>query len=148
MKSSITFTRKYFSKLTPAVLLLIAIFTGSLFIFGIIIHEVLIEKEEVFDIHVFNFFSAHIINSSLTGVMKTVTNFASASFLQISYGLLIIVYLAYRDYKRTVEIAIIGSGGFLVNYFLKVNFHRPRPPHPLIDPLMNFSFPSGHATSG
>jgi undecaprenyl-diphosphatase len=31
---------------------------------------------------------------------------------------------------------------------MKLSFRRVRPPNPLIDPLHNFSFPSGHATSG
>ena len=44
-----------------------------------------------------------------------------------------------------MEAAIIGIGGFLVNYFMKISFRRIRPPDPLIEPLHDFSFPSGHA---
>jgi membrane-associated phospholipid phosphatase len=79
--------------------------------------------------------------------MKFVTYFASATFLQIAYAALVFLFLFRKDWKRAVEIAIIGLGGFAVNYFIKVSFHRSRPPHPLIGQLHNFSFPSGHATS-
>lgn len=35
----------------------------------------------------------------------------------------------------------------MFDHFMKLSFHRLRPPNPLIDKLVNFSFPSGHATS-
>ncbi|WP_121355982.1 phosphatase PAP2 family protein [Flavisolibacter nicotianae] len=126
---------------------LLALFAGALFLFAFVAHEVLWEKEEAVDNSIFNFLSAHVISDGLTGFMKTVTYFASATFLQIAYGCLFILYLALKNIKRAFEIAAIGVGGFLVNYLMKLSFHRIRPAHPLIDPLNNFSFPSGHATS-
>lgn len=111
------------------------------------VHEVLWEKEEAVDNRIFIFLSSHVVNDGLTGFMKTVTYFASATFLQIAYGFLFLLYLILKNVKRAFEVAAIGLGGFLVNYFMKLAFHRTRPPHPLIDPLNNFSFPSGHATS-
>ena len=80
--------------------------------------------------------------------MKVITYFASATILQIGYAVLILLYLILKNYKRAIEIAVIGIGGFLVNYLMKLFFHRVRPPNPLIEPLQDFSFPSGHATSG
>lgn len=111
------------------------------------IHEVLWEKEEAVDNYIFNFLSAEVINPGLTNFMKGVTYFASATFLQIAYAVLFVFYLFIKNFKRALEIAAIGIGGFLVNYFMKLTFHRSRPPNPLINPLHNFSFPSGHATS-
>ena len=58
-----------------------------------------------------------------------------------------LIYLLFKNWKRALEIAAIGIGGFVVNYLMKLSFHRLRPPNPLIDKLENFSFPSGHATS-
>ncbi|HYH14083.1 MAG TPA: phosphatase PAP2 family protein, partial [Flavisolibacter sp.] len=52
-----------------------------------------------------------------------------------------------KHWKRALEVAAIGLGGFVINYVMKLTFQRVRPPNPLIDPLHNFSFPSGHATS-
>lgn len=110
-------------------------------------HEVLWEKEDAADNRLFAFLLANIISDNLTGFMKGVTYFASATFLQIAYGALVLLYLFFKNWKRVLEIAAIGIGGFVVNYFMKLSFHRLRPPNPLIDKLENFSFPSGHATS-
>jgi undecaprenyl-diphosphatase len=148
MKSSKPFIKSYFKKLPVGLLILLVLFAGAVFLFGFVAHEVLGEKEETVDLWVFNFMSEYVVNNSLTRFMKAVTYFASARFLQIAYAALFILYLIFRDIKRAFEIAAIGIGGFLVNYFMKLSFHRLRPLNPLIEPLKNFSFPSGHATSG
>ncbi len=147
MQSTRTFNNKYFKKIPLRLLVLLVLFAGTLFLFVFITHEVLGEKEEAFDKSIFSFLSTNVINNRLTGFMKVVTYFASAMFLQIAYGVLIILYLVLKNWKRAVEIAVIGIGGFAVNYCMKLSFHRLRPPHPLIEPLQNFSFPSGHATA-
>lgn len=148
MKSSKSFVKSYLRKLPFGLLLLWALFAGALFLFVFVVHEVLWEKEEAVDNAIFTYLSTHVINKGLTGFMKTITYFASATFLQIAYSCLFVLYLVRKNSKRAFEIAAIGIGGFLVNYLMKLSFHRTRPPHPLIDPLQNFSFPSGHATSG
>jgi len=148
MESTKSFIKSYFKKLPIGLIMLLALFAGALFLFGIVAHEVLWEKEEEVDQEVFNFLSAHVISNGLTGFMETVTYFASSLFLQIAYGVVIVIYLIAKNIKRVFEIAAIGLGGYVINYFMKISFQRARPPHPLIDPLQNFSFPSGHATSG
>ena len=148
MQSSNTFNKKYFKKLPVGVVLLLIFFAGALFLFSFIVHEVLWEKETEVDFYIFNFLSSRVISTPLTGFMKVITYFASATILQIGYAVLILLYLVWKNYKRAIEIAVIGIGGFLVNYLMKLFFHRVRPPHPLIEPLQDFSFPSGHATSG
>lgn len=147
MKSSKSFNKKYFQKLPVGLIILLALFAGALFLFAFIMHEVLWEKEEAVDNTVFQFLSANVINDRLTGFMKLITYFASATFLQIAYAALVLLYIIRKNWKRAVEIAFIGIGGFVVNYFMKLSFHRIRPPHPLIERLQSFSFPSGHATS-
>jgi undecaprenyl-diphosphatase len=147
MRSSKTFNKKYFRKLPIDIIVLLIFFAGALFLFVFITHEVLWEKEEALDHYVFNFLSANVVNRQLTSIMKVVTRFASATFLQIAYATLVVFYLLLKNWKRAVEIAIIGIGGFVVNYIMKLSFERVRPPNPLIDRLQNFSFPSGHATS-
>lgn len=147
MQSSPSFVKSYLKKLPVGLVVLLALFAGALFFFAFVVHEVLWEKEETVDNYIFNFLSAEVMSSGLTKFMEGVTYFASATFLQISYGVLFVLYLILKNFKRALEIAAVGIGGFLVNYFMKLSFHRTRPPHPLIDPLQNFSFPSGHATS-
>ena len=147
MQSSKKFNIKYLKKLPLSIIILLALFAGSLFFFAFIMHEVLWEKEEAGDNSIFIFLSAHVINDRLTGFMKGITYFASATFLQIAYAVLLLTYLLRKNFKRAIEIGAIGIGGFVVNYFMKLSFHRIRPQNPLIEPLNNFSFPSGHATS-
>ncbi|MGI8583839.1 MAG: phosphatase PAP2 family protein [Chitinophagaceae bacterium] len=147
MESTKNFNEKYFKKLPLGLIILIILFAAAIFFFVFIMHEVLWEKEDAADNRVFAFLSANIISDNLTGFMKGVTYFASATFLQIAYGALVLLYVLFKNWKRALEIAAIGIGGFVVNYFMKISFHRIRPPHPLIAKLQNFSFPSGHATS-
>lgn len=135
-------------QLPIGLLLVLGLFAGALFLFTYTAHEVFAENEENVDDAVFQFIANHLTNPALTSFMKAVTYFASARFLQIVYGLILVFYIVRKHFKRAAEIAAIGIGGFLVNYFMKLLFHRLRPLHPLIAPLQNFSFPSGHATSG
>jgi undecaprenyl-diphosphatase len=148
MQSSKPFIKKYIEKLSLSVVVLLFFFAGAVFLFGLITKEVILEKEEGADHYIFDFLAAEVISPGLTPVMETITFFADGHFLKACYGILVAAYLLRKDYKRALEIGIIGIGGFLVNYFMKLFFQRPRPPHPLIEPLQNFSFPSGHATSG
>jgi len=138
----------YLKNLSAWIFLLVILFIGALFLFGIVTHEVLGEQDEKLDIRVFGFLSSHVITPQLTGIMKLITYFASAIFLNIAFALIVLIYLIQKKWNRAIEIAAIGIGGFLINFFMKLFFHRPRPPHPLIAPLKNFSYPSGHATAG
>lgn len=147
MQSNKSFVRSYLKKLPLSLLVLVALFAGVMFLFALVVHEVLWEKEDAIDHFILHFLSAHLISDGLTGWMKTITYFASATFLQIAYAGLFLLYLALKNVKRAVEIAVIGIGGSWVVYLMKLFFHRARPPHPLMDPLQNFSFPSGHAAS-
>jgi undecaprenyl-diphosphatase len=148
MKSTTPFVKRYFRKLSGRAILLLILIGGAVFLFGLITHEVLWEKEEELDLHVFNLLSLHLISPRLTAFMKVVTYCASRWFLQVAYALLVLSYLIAKDWKRSIEIAVVGLGGFLVNYFMKLSFERTRPADPLVEPLQNFSYPSGHATSG
>jgi membrane-associated phospholipid phosphatase len=148
MRSSKSFIEKYFKKLSGKVILLLIAFAISVALFDFILHEVIWEKEDRADQLTFIFLSKHVITAQLTVFMKAVTYCASKNFLQVAYLIVVGAYLFRMDWKRAGEIIVIGLGGFLINYFMKLFFHRPRPPYPLMDPLQNFSFPSGHATSG
>ena len=146
MQSSKAFNKKYFGKLPLGLIALLMLFVGAILLFVSIMHEVFSGEEVAADNSVFAFLSAHIISNNLTPIMKGITYFASATFLQIAYGVLILIYLFRKHWKRSLEIAAIGLGGFIINYVMKLSFHRLRPPNPLIKKLENFSFPSGHAT--
>jgi membrane-associated phospholipid phosphatase len=141
--------KKYLRKFPLKLLLLIALFILSVFLFGFIVHEVLWEKEEAFDTLVSNFMADHIVNDRLTKTAKVITFFGSRDFLLIAYTVLAFLYLIIKKNKTLVlDISTIGISGFLITFFLKELFRRVRPSDPLIEPLRNYSFPSGHASSG
>lgn len=148
MKSNISFIKSYLKKLPLGSLVLLALFASSIFIFTYVAHQVFWEKEEEMDQEIFNYIAAYIMSPGLTGFMETVTYFASAGFLRVAYAILVLLYLLRKNFKRAIEIGVIGLGGYAINYFMKISFQRTRPDGPLIEPLLNFSFPSGHATSG
>jgi len=147
MSTSHPVNKKYFKFISLGSVVLLLFFIGILFLFGMIAHEVLGEKEENLDNLVFSFLSANVINNRLTGIMKIITYFGSAVFLEIAYGILVVISLVLKKWSKAVEISLIGIGGYVINYIMKLSFHRVRPPDPLIAPLKNFSFPSGHATA-
>jgi membrane-associated phospholipid phosphatase len=147
LKSSRKFVESYSKKLSLWIVVVITLFAAALISFTYISHEIFLDKEEQLDHQFFKILSPHI-NSPLTNVMEIITYGASSRFLQIGYALLVIGYLTKKNWKRAIEIAVIGLGGFVINYFMKLSFQRQRPADPLIEPLQNFSFPSGHATSG
>jgi membrane-associated phospholipid phosphatase len=147
MRSSKRFVQEYSKKLSGWIILVMVLFIAALLLFVYLAHKIIWEQEEYIDLQFFQFLSPYI-NAPLTGLMEIITHGASSTFLQVAYSLLFIIYLLKQNWKRSIEIAVIGLGGFVINYFMKLSFQRQRPPDPLIEPLQNFSFPSGHATSG
>ncbi|MDA8227086.1 MAG: phosphatase PAP2 family protein [Desulfitobacterium hafniense] len=85
-------------------------------------------------------------NDSLTNVAILITQLGSA---YIEIGLLLAVgsYLLFR-LKHVWEAMILSinlAGGWLLNLFLKVIFHRTRPDIQHLVKADGYSFPSGHA---
>lgn len=143
-----SFTSKYFKKIPVGLILLLLLFLALIYIISWLAHEVVGEKEAWIDQSVFEYLRLHVISPGLTSVMKSVTFFASAAFLSIAYVVVFIVLYFEKLYRRMLEVFVIGLGGFLIIYFMKIIFQRARPSYPLLNPLLNYSFPSGHATSG
>jgi undecaprenyl-diphosphatase len=140
--------RPYFKNLPFKVLVLIILFLIAAIVFGIIVHEVLGEKEDDFDRAVFTFL-AHHTNSHRTGFMEAVSFLASDYFLWPAYIVLAIWYVFVRKKKRVALNTIaLGITGALLVFSLKKFFHRARPLDPLNGPALTYSFPSGHASLG
>ncbi len=139
-------TDRYLRKL-PLALVLLLVALAALLLFFRVVHEVLSEQEHDFDQAVFAWLAQHVIDPGRTSAMRSVSFLASRNFLLVAYSLLVIIYLVKGYRRRTLEILLIGLVGYCINYLMKQFYQRPRPPDPLADPLHNFSFPSGHATS-
>ena len=81
--------------------------------------------------------------------MKAITFFASAEFLLVAYILLVLwFWLIKKNNLLALDVAAIAIASFLFTTFLKEIFRRVRPLDPLIEPLENYSYPSGHASLG
>jgi undecaprenyl-diphosphatase len=121
-------------------------FIVAIFLFGLLGHEIVVEKEDWFDSSSFNFFSSRS-TPELISFFRFITFFGSIPFLLSAYVLLIL-FLIYR--KRKIDalcigvIAIISS---LLIFGLKNVYARPRPQLPLFAKATNYSFPSGHSLS-
>lgn len=118
----------------------------ALFVFAVITDEIILEKEENIDLLVFHWFEKHLIKDSITGIMFAITQFSSATFVKITYPLVLIILLLSKMYRKAILIFAAGAGGLLLVYAMKLFFARPRPPYPLLYKEASFSFPSGHAT--
>jgi len=125
----------------------IIIFLLSLFVFGWIADEMVLEKENRLDTIVFQKLAA-ITTPAVTSLMQTITFFGSNTFLFPAYLLLILYFLAVKkDRKLAIDITAIGITSTVVLYGLKTIFHRHRPLDPLVQNVLGFSFPSGHSFS-
>ncbi len=139
--------KTYLKFFTLSTAIITILFLAAVFIFIRLVEEIIFEKEVLFDNKVLNSISESMTSKKLTSIMSFITYFASALFLQVSYCVLILYFIFRKNYHTSIQVGIIGLGGFIITYFMKLAFHRLRPTNPLIEPLQNFSFPSGHATS-
>ncbi len=130
---------------TSFIILLLLCF---LFISGFVVlaHEVVVEKEDWFDTRVFVFLNDHI-DPSLINLFKVFTFFGSIGFIVSAFALVTLWLVLIRRKKDAIAVGITGIiTGLLVEIF-KLFFQRSRPDIPLLAPLHNYSFPSGHAFS-
>jgi len=127
-------------------ILLTVIFIIVIGLFGLIVREVLWEKEERIDMAIAKYMTMHV-SSGMTEIMKIITFFGSSIFHRIGYVLLALWFFIEKKRRQSLQVIIIGIGGFFIVSFLKEFFKRARPATPLIHELPSYSFPSGHASS-
>jgi undecaprenyl-diphosphatase len=132
--------------LSVEVLLVSLLFIASLFIFGFIVKEVVLENEKAFDDNVFAFFSS-FTTPGIIEIMKVFTFLGSVQVLIPAY-IILIVYFVYKKHVRvSIDIAILGLSSTALIFILKNLFHRQRPTLPIIRTFVTYSFPSGHMLS-
>jgi membrane-associated phospholipid phosphatase len=140
------FIREIIKEVELKTILVSLLFLVSLFIFGLLAHEVVGENETGFDNRAFHFFSA--FNSPrFIEVNKVLTFFGSTYFVIPAYIVLIVFLWIIRRRSDAINVTIIAASSTLLMLGLKEFFHRHRPELPLLKTLTNFSFPSGHALS-
>jgi membrane-associated phospholipid phosphatase len=130
-------------------LVLFILFLAAGYLFGVIVHELFGEQDDVLDKTSSEFISRNIENAGLTRIMKGITFFASLNFLLAGYSILVLwLWLLKKNNILALDIAIIAIASSLLTTFFKNIFQRVRPLDPLIEPLENYSYPSGHASLG
>ena len=80
-----------------------------------------------------------------TSVIVVISFFANHLFL-IPVNFLLLFFLLYtRRRTEAVYLAVVSLSSLSIMSVLKRSFHRHRPDHSLVDGIVNYSFPSGHA---
>ena len=133
-------------RISLELLVLAALFLGSLFIFAYIAHEAVFEREDVFDTRVHTYLLAHT-TPELIEVAKGFSFIGSSLFLLPTYILLIGILIIFQRKRYALDISIVALSSFLMMQLLKQVFHRKRPNLPIIKAIHTYSFPSGHALS-
>jgi membrane-associated phospholipid phosphatase len=133
-------------KLPLELLMMIGLFVASLLLFGFLIHEVIIKKEDLFDSKVTHFLSVYS-SSEFISIMTFFTFFGSMKFLVPAYALLIAYYFSKRKIMLGIHLALIAITGTVLSFTAKRIFQRARPDLPLVQALKTYSFPSGHTLS-
>ncbi len=122
------------------------LFLASTIVFVMLAHEVVLEREDLFDSSVFNFFKVYS-SPQFIKAMKAITFFGSSYFFVPAYSMLVIYLLAKSRRRDALDVSIIGIISTILLHGLKYFFQRNRPDLPLLKTLNNYSFPSGHALS-
>ena len=142
-------TRYLFTKLPLKLLVLFILFLVLGFLCGVVVHELFGEQDDVLDKKTSEFIATEIETGRLTVIMKRITFFASAEFLMAAYTILVLwFWLIKRNNLFAMHVAAIVIASSLLTVFFKKIFQRVRPLDPLIEPLTNYSYPSGHASLG
>jgi undecaprenyl-diphosphatase len=137
-------TKRLVKDIPLKLLMVSGLFLLAVFLFAFIAHEVIFEKDSVFDNKAFQFFHSYTTPGLIQ--LAVIFSFFGSHLFFIPAYILLCTYFFLRKKKRlAIDILIIGITSTLLMFFLKDLFHRQRPDLPLIKTLHNYSFPSGHA---
>jgi len=100
-----------------------------------------------FDLSVYHWVD-DIRNTPLTWLAQ-VLNVIGGGIVTIPLRIVVTAYLLFRrKWLRATAFAVTWAVSELALTWLKVYFHRGRPPEPLVAVQGSYSFPSGHAVAG
>ena len=138
--------KKIIKEVSLKTLLVSSLFFIAVFVFAFLAHEIVGEKEDLFDTKVFHFLKAHT-TTPLIKLMQWLTFFGNHYFLIPAY-ILLVTFLFFRHRNSdaiNIIVIVLSSTGLL--FGLKAIYQRHRPEIPLLRELHDYSFPSGHALS-
>lgn len=122
-----------------------ALSLGSLFLFATLAEDLMFNELAIFDRIGTNIVRS-ISSNEVTTIMKMISDLGSP-FALAFLGTCAMVYtgLNRRHFWDTFLIPLVLGGGMILNWVLKLLFHRQRPTLPHLVEATGFSFPSGHA---
>ena len=138
--------RKLIKEISFKTLLVSSLFFAAIFVFAFLAHEVVGEKEDMFDTKVFNFLKAHT-TAPLVKLMNGLTFFGNHYFLIPAYILMVTILFFKHRRSDAINIIVIVLSSTALLFGLKTIYGRHRPELPLLRELHDYSFPSGHALS-
>lgn len=142
--------RKFFASLallSIELIIVLAFFVGSLFVFAFIINYIFGSKGTYVDIQAFEFVRPFISETN-TRFVRFITFFGSGEFLVPANICLAIYFLFFREHRwYSLRVPVVSLGSFIVMSSLKLLFGRVRPDDPIYRAALGYSFPSGHAMS-
>jgi len=125
-------------------LIILIVFTVSLFAFLIIAYRVFYLDKTGADERAFAF-ARSLVSNDTTKVMEFFTFFGSHYFLIPANIILCVYFLLRKKSRYSIKISAIALSSVLIMFGLKFLFNRHRPLIPLLEPARGLSFPSGHA---
>lgn len=137
-------TKKKAERFSLKAIVVLALFILTCIAFALLAKLVVVNQRNDFDMKVFSW-AKTITTERVTAIMKIITFFGSSYFIFPAYCVLIVFYLFRRDWRKSLNIAAIGTIGDVLLYSAKYIFHRHRPSDPMIAGIVDFSFPSGHS---
>ncbi len=86
-----------------------------------------------------------LVTDSRTRFMKFITFYGNRDFLVPANLLLVFLFIIRKNKWMAITTAAAGLSSLGLMVSLKSLTRRPRPDHPMVEGVTNFSFPSGHA---
>ena len=138
--------KKIIKEVSLKTMLVSSLFFVAIFVFAFLAHEVVGEKEDMFDTKVFHFLKAHI-TPPLVKFMNGLSFFGNHFFLIPAYILMVTILFFRHRRSDAINIMVIVLSSTALLFGLKTIYGRHRPELPLLRELHDYSFPSGHALS-
>lgn len=140
--------RKFWASLallSVEMIVVLAVFIGSLVAFVLITRRIFILRNEKLDYKVFEAIEPYV-NSTNNHIMLGITFLGRHEFL-IPANLILIAYFLFIKKHRwySIKVPAIALSSLALMFVLKHLFGRARPLIPLLEEARGLSFPSGHA---
>jgi len=138
--------KRILKEISLKTLLVSSLFFVAIFVFAFLAHEIVGEKEDMFDTKVFHFLKDRT-TAPLVKLMNVLSFFGTHYFLIPAYVVMVTFLFFRHRTPDAINIVVIVLSSTALLFGLKTIYRRQRPEFPLFREFHNYSFPSGHALS-